>query len=66
MLKYISIITQHFWRIIMKKLLSLVLVLVMMLGSVSVLSSCGAPEDDGAQISVYLGSGVFDLDPSDY
>ena len=50
----------------MKKLLSLVLVLVMMLGSVSVLSSCGAPEDDGAQISVYLGSGVFDLDPSDY
>lgn len=50
----------------MKKLLSLVLVLVMMLGSVSVLSSCGAPEDDGAQISVYLGNGVFDLDPSDY
>jgi len=50
----------------MKKLLSLVLVLVMMLGSVSVLSSCGAPEDEGAQISVYLGNGVFDLDPSDY
>lgn len=50
----------------MKKLLSLVMVLAVMLGAVSVLSSCGTPEDDGAEISIYLGSGVYDLDPSDY
>ena len=50
----------------MKKLLSLVLVLALMLGAVAVLSSCGKPKDDGAEISVYLGDGVYDLDPSDY
>ena len=50
----------------MKKLLSLVLLLAVMLGSVAVLSSCGTPDDNGAQINVYLGEGVYDLDPSDY
>lgn len=50
----------------MKKLLSLVLLLAVMLGIVTVLSSCGEPEDDGAIIGVYLGEGVYDLDPSDY
>ena len=50
----------------MKKLFSLILVLAVMLGSVAALASCGAPEDDGAEISVYLGRGVYDLDPSDY
>ena len=50
----------------MKKLLSLVLLLAVMLGIATVLSSCGEPEDDGAIIGVYLGEGVYDLDPSDY
>ncbi len=50
----------------MKKILSLVLVLAVMLGMVASLASCGATEDPGAEISVYLGEGVFDLDPSDY
>ena len=50
----------------MKKILSLVLVLAVMLGLVASLASCGATEDPGAEISVYLGEGVFDLDPSDY
>lgn len=50
----------------MKKFLSLVMVLALMLGALTVLTSCGEPEDDGAVISVYLGEGVYDLDPSDY
>lgn len=50
----------------MKKILSLVLVLATMLGLVASLSSCGVPKDPGAEISVYLGEGVYDLDPSDY
>ena len=50
----------------MKKILSLVLVLAVMLGMVASLASCGVTEDPGAEISVYLGEGVFDLDPSDY
>ena len=50
----------------MKKILSLVLVLATMLGLVVSLSSCGEPKDPGAEISVYLGEGVYDLDPSDY
>ncbi len=50
----------------MKKFLSLVMLLALMLGTLTVLTSCGEPEDDGAVISVYLGEGVYDLDPSDY
>ena len=50
----------------MKKLLSLVLLLAVVLSVATSLASCGAPEDDGAYISVYLGEGVYDLDPSDY
>ena len=50
----------------MKRILSLVLTFVMILGMVSVLSACGAPEDAGAEVRVYLGGGVFDFDPSDY
>lgn len=65
-LKYISIIFATLWRIIMKKIVSLVLVLAVMLGLVTTLASCGAPKDPGAEISVYLGEGVYDLDPSDY
>ena len=50
----------------MKKFLSLVLVLAVMVGAIATLTSCGAPDDPGAEISVYLGDGVYDLDPSDY
>lgn len=50
----------------MKRLLSMVLLLAVVLSVAASLASCGAPEDDGAQISVYLGEGVYDLDPSDY
>ena len=50
----------------MKRFVSLLLTLVMLLGSLTVLTSCGAPKDDGAEINIYLGSQVFDFDPSDY
>ena len=50
----------------MKKILSLVLVFACLLGSMAVLSACGEPEDDGAEINVYLGEPVFDFDPTDY
>ena len=47
----------------MKKIVSLLLLIVMLLGT---LTGCGAPKDDGAEINVYLGAQVFDFDPSDY
>jgi len=50
----------------MKKIISMLLALALMVGCVSILSSCGAPEDDGAEIDIYLGSQIYDLDPSDY
>ena len=50
----------------MKKILSLVLALSLLLGSALVLTSCGAPDDEGAQISVYLGEPIYDFDPTDY
>ena len=50
----------------MKKILSLVLALSRLLGSALVLTSCGAPDDEGAQISVYLGEPIYDFDPTDY
>ena len=50
----------------MKKIISLLLTLVMILGALTVFTGCGAPKDDGAEISIYLGSEVFDFDPSDY
>ena len=50
----------------MKKIISVVLVAVMLCLSLSALVSCGAPEDGGPQISVYLGNEVFDFDPTDY
>lgn len=50
----------------MKKIVSLLLVTVMLCGALFSLTSCGAPEDAGAQISVYLGQEVFDFDPTDY
>ena len=50
----------------MKKNLSLMLALVVLVGGVALLSSCEAPEDSGAEIRVYLGENVYDFDPTDY
>lgn len=50
----------------MKKILSLLLVCVMLFGALATLTSCGAPKNNGAEINVYLGAQMFDLDPSDY
>lgn len=50
----------------MKRILSLVLVLSLLLGSALVLTSCGAPKNEGAQIPVYLGEPIYDFDPTDY
>lgn len=50
----------------MKRIVSLLLTLVMLFGALTALTSCGAPKNDGAEINIYLGSQVFDFDPSDY
>ena len=50
----------------MKKIVSLLLATVLLCGALFSLNSCDAPEDAGAQISVYLGQDVFDFDPTDY
>ena len=50
----------------MKKIVSLLLATVLLCGALLSLGSCGAPEDAGAQISVYLGQDVLDFDPTDY
>ena len=50
----------------MKKVISLLLILGMLAGMTAVFSSCGKAKDPvggGAQISVYLGSEIADLDP---
>ena len=50
----------------MKKIVSLLLTLVMLLGTMTALTSCGTPKDGGPEINIYLGAQVFDFDPSDY
>ena len=50
----------------MKRILSLLLAVAMLLSFGAVLVSCGETEIPGAQIDVYLGSEVLDLDPTDY
>ncbi|MBQ7333351.1 MAG: hypothetical protein IJW38_03270, partial [Clostridia bacterium] len=50
----------------MKRILSLFLALVVFVGCCTALASCGAPEDAGPEISVYLGEEVYDFDPTDY
>ncbi len=50
----------------MKRITSMLLAVVLLLGSVFTLASCGAPEDAGAEIGVYLGGEVYDFDPTDY
>ena len=51
----------------MKKIVSLLLSAVLVLGLAFSFASCTkAPADDGAEISVYLGADVYDFDPTDY
>ena len=50
----------------MKKIVSLLMVVVMLFGMMTVLTACGTPKYPGAEIRVYLGESVFDFDPSDY
>lgn len=50
----------------MKKIISMLLAVAFVCGALLTLTSCGAPKDAGAQISVYLGAEVFDFDPTDY
>lgn len=50
----------------MKKIICALLTAAMLVGVVFVFAGCGAPKDAGAEIAVYLGNGVYDLDPSDY
>ena len=50
----------------MKRIVSLMLALAMLVGCLALLAGCGAPKDNGATINIYLGNEVFDFDPSDY
>ena len=51
----------------MKKIVSLLLAVAMLMGVMLSLTSCEeAPADAGAQIKVYLGNEFYDLDPTDY
>ncbi len=50
----------------MKRIISLFMTLVMLFGVLTTLVGCGAPKDNGAEINIYLGSEVFDFDPSEY
>ena len=50
----------------MKRIISLLLALTLLVGCMAVLSSCGNPNDEGAQFSIYVGNSVYDFDPTDY
>lgn len=50
----------------MKRIISLLIALSVLVGCMLSLASCGAPEDAGAEISVYLGEEIYDFDPTDY
>ncbi len=49
----------------MKRILSLILAVSLMLGALSVFTGC-ATKHPGATINVYLGNTVYDFDPTDY
>lgn len=49
----------------MKRIISLLLAVTLLVGCMTVLSSCGK-KGGGAEIAVYLGSEVYDFDPGDY
>ncbi len=50
----------------MKKIISLILSLAMLVGFGTVLTSCGEPDNPGARIPIYLGEEIYDFDPSEY
>ena len=50
----------------MKRIISLLLVVVMLFGVISVLSACGKTKNPGAEIRIHLGEAIFDFDPSEY
>ena len=50
----------------MKRIICVLLAFIMLFTSAICLFSCGEPEDDGAEIAVYLGDRVYDFDPTDY
>ena len=50
----------------MKKIIGLLLVLTLAVGVCAGLTSCGEPDNAGAEIPVYLGDAVYDFDPTDY
>lgn len=49
----------------MKKIISLILAVAMMLGALALFTGC-ATKHPGATINVYLGNSVYDFDPTDY
>lgn len=49
----------------MKRILSLILAVTLMLGALSLFTGC-ATKHPGATINVYLGNMVYDFDPTDY
>lgn len=49
----------------MKRIISLILAVAMMLGALSLFTAC-ATKHPGATINVYLGNSVYDFDPTDY
>ena len=50
----------------MKRFLSLILALALLVGCMSVLTACGDDYDNGAQFSVYIGEAIYDFDPTEY
>ncbi len=50
----------------MKKIISTLLALSLILGFALSMTACGEPKDDGPEISVYLGEEIYDFDPTDY
>ncbi len=49
----------------MKRIISLLLAVTLLVGCMAVLSSCGK-KGGGAEIAIYLGNEVYDFDPGDY
>jgi ABC-type oligopeptide transport system substrate-binding subunit len=50
----------------MKRIIALILLAALAFSVSLSFVGCGAPEDPGAEIGVYLGDRAFDFDPSDY
>ncbi len=50
----------------MKKIVSLLLTVALLIGTLMVLTSCDETGGQGAEINVYLGEEVYDFDPTDY